>query len=68
MQLDEIRRILDDVKQEFEHEMHQAILQRNMDKAFLALAGQDASERIARRFQFHAQAVAQRELLHMKRK
>lgn len=46
MDLDFIVQIIEDVKERYQREEEQAILQRNMDKAIAALAGKDACARL----------------------
>ena len=46
MDLDFIFQIIADVRERFQREEEQAILQRNMDKAIAALSGKDACTRI----------------------
>lgn len=44
--LDDVVKWIDDVNEQYEREQKQAILQRNMDRAITALAGQEACERL----------------------
>lgn len=46
IQLDRLEKMIDDVREQFQREEDQAILQRNMDKAIHALAGKDACARL----------------------
>lgn len=46
MELDEVLGWVEDVREQYEREQKQAILQRNMDRAITALAGQEACERL----------------------
>ncbi len=50
MDLEFILEIIGDVKDSFQREEDQAILQRAMDKAIAGLAGKDACGRISREF------------------
>jgi len=44
--LEQFNAWIDEMREMYEREQKQAILQRNMDKAVLALAGQDACDRL----------------------
>jgi predicted secreted Zn-dependent protease len=44
--LDRVHDFIDDLADQYQREEEQAIMQRNMDKAVLALAGKEACERL----------------------
>lgn len=48
LNLEEVLRYVDDLDEQYQREQRQAIMQRNMDKATAALAGQEACERLKR--------------------
>ena len=59
MQLEDVLRWIDEVKEEFQREEDQGILQGRLDKASAALAGKDACERIRRRMNLCVQMNAE---------
>lgn len=46
--LDDVLRFVAELDEQYQREQRQAIMQRNMDKATMALAGQEACERLRR--------------------
>jgi len=66
--LEEVFRSIDEVRDEFQREEDQAILQRDIHKGIAALAGKDACERLRRRFQFAADVRRNVELVTRKAK
>ena len=44
--LERLEEFIDDLREQYQREEEQAILQRNMDKAILALAGKEACTRL----------------------
>lgn len=54
MELAAILQAIEDVRARFTREEEQAILQRNMDRAVMALAGKDACERMAQEIRARA--------------
>lgn len=48
LDLEDVVRYVNDLEEQYQREQRQAILQRNMDKAISALAGQEACERLKR--------------------
>lgn len=59
MHLEDVLRWIDEVKEEFQREEDQGILQGRLDKASAALAGKDACERIRRRMNLCVQMSAE---------
>jgi hypothetical protein len=45
--LDRLRQFIDEIREQYQREEEQAILQRDMEKAVRALAGKDACSRLA---------------------
>lgn len=44
--IERLEQFINDVRDQYQREEEQAILQRNMDKAFIALAGKEACARL----------------------
>jgi len=59
MNLDVVLRVIEEIREDFQREEDQAILQQRLDKAIAALAGKDACDRIRRRLETTAGVVPQ---------
>ncbi len=68
MTIEEVFSTIDEVREEFQREEDQAILQRDIHRGIAALAGKDACERLRRRFQFAADVRRNIALVTAKRK